>query len=143
MAGAVFRDPVALEAEHAALQLEIARALVSAPALPIEVPAFHLTLLSVAADKRGIDLVLGKTSPIAKLRIERAAAAGAPPAEGARVPVVDVHLVPVHSDTARFEPELRRMAVRLRAAISGDKWERARAAANRLIRLPIGVPLAF
>lgn len=144
MAGAVFRDPPSLEAESAALQLAIARALVNAPALPVDLPAFQLTLLSVAASKRTIDLVIGKSAPIATLRIERAGTGTVVPPEGpARPAAVEVSIVPVHADTARVEPQLRRMAQRLRAAITVEKWERARASATRLAGLPIGVPLAF
>src|SRR5215813_10548278 len=72
MAGASFRDPAGLDQQVAALQLEIARTLVNAPALPIELRAFDLTLLAVAAERSAIDLVLGKSAPLAKVRIERA-----------------------------------------------------------------------
>ena len=74
MAQATFRDPVGLADESAALQLEVARTLVNAPTLPVALPAFDLTLLSVAAEKHCIHLVLGKSAPIAKLRLERATA---------------------------------------------------------------------
>ena len=140
MAGAVFRDPPDLEAQTAELQLAIARALVNAPTLPIALPAFDLTLLGVTAEKRAIDLVLGKTSPIAKLRLQpavaNARAAAAPSA-------VDVSIVEVHDSMRRFEPQLRAMASRLRAAISAEKWQRAADAAQQLARIPVGVPIAF
>jgi hypothetical protein len=78
--------------------------------------------LSVAADKRGIDLVLGKTPADRQVayrarRRGRRAAGGGARAGGRRAPV------PLHSDTARWPPSrraLRRMAAKLRAAISGD-----------------------
>jgi hypothetical protein len=54
MAGAVFRDPVGLEAEIAALQRAVAGALVNAPTVPVDLPAFDLTLLWVAAEKGAI-----------------------------------------------------------------------------------------
>jgi len=133
MAQAVFRDPTDFEAEIAALQLEIARALVNAPALPVELPAFDLTLLSVAATRRAIDLVLGKDSPIARLRLT----AGGDP------PLVTVAIVEMHSSAERFRRPLQVMAKRLGAAITAEKWARARGAAERLADLPVGVPLAF
>ena len=100
MAGAVFRDPVGFDAEAVALQSEIARALVNAPSLPIDLPAFDLTLLAVAADRSAIDLVLGKSSPIVKLRLTPAAdgRSGA-----ARSAAIDVRTVPVHPSATRFE----------------------------------------
>jgi len=141
MAGVHFRDPVDLDAEIAALQLEIARALVNAPALPVELPAFDLTLMSVAAERAAIDLVLGKGSPIAKLRLTRTveSAAGA----GARPPAVSATIVEMHPSAERFQPKLHLMEQRLRSAITAEKWSRAAEPARRLAQLPVGVPLAF
>jgi hypothetical protein len=141
MAEASFRDPPDVETQGAELQRAIARALVNAPTLPIDLPAFDLTLLAVAAEKRAIDLVLGKTSPIAKLRLQ-AAAAGVRDAPGASA-VVDVSIIEVHPSMRRFEPGLRAMAQRLRAAINGEKWRRAADYAQQLARIPLGVPIAF
>jgi hypothetical protein len=141
MAGASFRDPLDVETQGAELQRAIARALVNAPTLPIDLPAFDLTLLAVAAEKRAIDLVLGKTSPIAKLRLHATEpdVSDAPSAAAA----VDVSIIEVHSSARRFEPKLRAMASRLRAAISAEKWRRAAEYAQQLARIPIGVPIAF
>jgi hypothetical protein len=136
MSGVRFRDPVGLEAENAALQLEVARILVNAPALPIELPAFDLTLRGVAAGRSWIDLVLGKSSPIAGLRLTPTGAAPG-------VPAVEVAIVPIHSDTRRFEPQLRAMSRRIAAAVTAEKWQRALEPAQRLARSPAGVPLAF
>jgi sulfatase maturation enzyme AslB (radical SAM superfamily) len=141
MAEASFRDPPDVETQGAELQRAIARALVNAPTLPIDLPAFDLTLLAVAAEKRAIDLVLGKTSPIAKLRLQTAAA-GVRDAPGASA-VVDVSIIEVHPSMRRFEPGLRAMAQRLRAAINGEKWRRAADYAQQLARIPLGVPIAF
>jgi len=141
MAQALFRDPPDVAAQGAELQLAIARALVNAPTLPIELPAFDLTLLAVAAEKRSIDLVLGKTSPIAKLRLQPSVA-GAHAATG-ESSAVDVSIIEVHPSMGRFEPKLRAMARRLRAAISAEKWQRAAAHAQQLARIPVGVPIAF
>ncbi len=140
MVGAVFRDPAGLEDRVAALQLGIARALVNAPVLPVDLPAFDLTLLSIAAEKHAIDLVIGKSSPIAKIRIEpaRKQAGGTSPTAA-----VEASIVAIHDDTRRFARQLQLMAQRLRKAITAEKWERARAQAKELVGIPIGVPLAF
>lgn len=144
MAGVVFRDPAGLDEESAALHREIARALVNAPSLPVELPAFGLTLLAVAADKRVIDLIVGKSSPIARLRLEPIAVdAGAATDNGARRPAVDVSILTEHPTASRFELPLQTMARRLRAGISAEKWARASVPAKQLARLPVGVPLAF
>lgn len=142
MAGLRFRDPVDFEAKVAALQLEIAHTLVRAPSLPVHLPAFDLTLLSVASDKNSIDLVLGKSEPISHLRIKRALldAAGSSPA---RRPAVDVSIVEIRPETQRFQRQLQSMAQRLRAAITDEKWKRALQQAKQLAELPVGVPLAF
>ncbi len=142
MAGAVFRDPPDFDAKVAALRLEIARALVKAPTLPIELRAFDLTLLSVEADRNAIDLVLGKGSPIAKLRLERAPIELANDASTVRR-AVEVTIIEVHPDAKRFQRQLESMATRLRAAITTDKWRWAREPARLLAEMPVGVPFAF
>src|SRR5436309_674330 len=129
MAHAHFRDPVGLDAEIAALQLRIARTLVGAPSLPVDLPAFDLTLLSVAAEKNAIDLVIGKSAPIAKLRLRRAAAGTG---DGPSSRPVDVGIVELHRDTARFQRQLSVMQRRLHAAITADKWGQALDAARQL-----------
>jgi hypothetical protein len=148
MARALFRDPAGLEEESAALQVAIAGALVNAPQLPVDLPSFDLTLLSIAAHKRAIELILGKGAPIAKLRLESArtgagdvaAAVGIQPL---RRSAVDVTIVALHASATRFERNLEVMARRLRAAITREKWQQAFAQAERLAALPTGVPLAF
>jgi pyruvate-formate lyase-activating enzyme len=137
MAAAVFRDP-----DHgaavAALQLRIARTLVNAPALPVALPAFDLTLLSVTAERRVVALVLGKDAPIARLRLSDRGAA----ATGEAAPV-EVATVELHESATRFRPQLHRIAERLRRAITRDKWRAALESAHELAALPVGVPLAF
>src|SRR5215475_13139990 len=144
MAGASFRDPVGLDLQVAALQLEIARTLVNAPALPIELRAFDLTLLAVAAERSAIDLVLGKSSPLAKVRIERASTptdAGDGPS--ARPAATAITIIDLHPDAKRFQPALLSIRRRLLAAISVGKLERALVRARQLAGIPVGVPLAF
>jgi len=139
MVGTVFRDPVGLAEQVANLQLDIARTLVNAPSLPVELPAFDLTLLAIAADKRTVDLIIGKSSPIAKLRIARPSNATATDSAAA----VDVTVVPVHADVQRFQRQLQTMAARLRKAITLEKWQRVSVQARQLAGIPIDVPLAF
>ena len=61
----IFRDPPPVASDAARLELLIARTLVGASALPIELKAFGLRLLAVEVDARGIDLVIGLSAPIA------------------------------------------------------------------------------
>jgi uncharacterized Fe-S cluster-containing radical SAM superfamily protein len=145
--GNPFRDPPSADAEAADLQREIAQILVRAPSLPVELPAFQLTLLGVETDGKVIDLIIGKSSPIARLRL-RQAGAGAP-AEGlltlrpkpARPRIVSVAVEEIHADTHRFRAELDAMASRIGAAIPSERWSAALAVAKRLRRLPAGLPL--
>lgn len=144
MAGVAFRDPAGLDEEARALQLEIAQILVKAPVLPVELPAFSLTLLSVAAERNLIDLVIGKREPIAKLRIKRVPPTDAPSVDATGRPAaVSVDVLGVHADAERFQPQLGAMAQRLRAAITGEKWRNAIERGKKLAALPTGVPLAF
>ncbi|MEO7332059.1 MAG: hypothetical protein ABI193_26020, partial [Minicystis sp.] len=53
---------------------EIARILAYAPMLPVELPAYDLTLHGVETDGKTIDLVIGKSAPIARLHLKRAGA---------------------------------------------------------------------
>ncbi|MEP7125357.1 MAG: radical SAM protein [Byssovorax sp.] len=127
------------------MQREIARILVRAPSLPIELPAFKLTLLGVETDGKSIDLILGKSAPIARLRLRPAGAS----AEGlvtlapkpARPRIVSVTVDEIHADTRRFRAELDTMASRIAAATTAEKWTEALAVARRLRRLPAGLPL--
>ena len=140
-----FRDPPSADAEAAEMQREIARILVRAPSLPVELPAFNLTLLGVETDGKSIDLIIGKSSPIARLRMRPAGAS----AEGlvtlaakpARPRTVSVTVDEIHSDTRRFRAELDSMARRIEAATTADRWSEALAVARRLRRLPAGLPL--
>ncbi len=142
MAGVVFRDPVGLDDKVAALQLEIARALVRAPSLPVALPAFDLTFLSVAAKKGLVDLVMGKEQPIARLRLGKAAAGAAPDASGT-APTVDIEIIELDAAAQRYRPQLESMARRLRAATTPEKWKRAARLTGELAALPVDVPLAF
>jgi MoaA/NifB/PqqE/SkfB family radical SAM enzyme len=149
MAGMPFRDPTGLGAEAAELRLSIARALVRAPALPVELPAFGLTLFDVRADGKAIELVFGQGSPISSVRLsaEPARVAGElvplGRAPAARSPIVAASIQESRVDAPRFRATLTLIAQRLRASITAEKWAAAMAAVKKLERLPTGVPLPF
>lgn len=131
--GVVFRDPPPVEETARRLELSIARTLVGAPSLPTELKAFRLALLGLKVDRRGIDLVIGPTDPVAQLRMSRERDEA-----GVRVVVEELH-----PDASRWARPLSIMAERLRAATTPDKWEQAWAMAKELSKLPNGVPLGF
>jgi len=128
--GVRFRDPP--PPETAGLRAEIARVLVRAPALPIELPAFRMTLVDVTADRRAIELVFGTPDPIARLRLEYPDGAASP----------SVQLVPMVSiDNHRRALEVARE--RIAKAINRERWSEARRVADQLARLPREVPMSF
>lgn len=127
-----FRDPSAEDAAPR-LRLALARALVGATALPQKLPAPDLALLDVTADRGGVDLVLGPSDPIARLRITRRGRDGA----------VTVAAHALHRDAERFRRVLDVLAERVQRATTAEKWERAWPIAKELAELPAGVPLAF
>jgi hypothetical protein len=149
---AAFRDPPTLAADAAALKLEIARALVRAPSLPVDLPAWGLRLLDVAADKRGLDLVLGPEAPLARLRLTARPSSGAPSGAGELValgaraaegPPVNIAVERLRPEATRYARQLEVMAERVRGAVTAERWERALAAGRQLMRLPVDVPLGF
>jgi hypothetical protein len=143
----LFRDPPSADAEAAEMQREIARILVRAPGLPVDLPAFQLTLLAVETDGKVIDLILGKSAPIARLRLRPDGASPAGDglvtlsAKPARPRVVSVTVEEIHADTRRFRAQLDSMASRVGAAATADRWSAALAVAKRLRRTPAGLPL--
>jgi len=140
-----FRDPAPLDDEARALRLKIAHALVRAPRLPVDLPAFGLRLLDVTADARSVSLQLGPEHPVAALRVSR------PRSDpGAPVPLrrpgeagVEVAVEHLHGAARRHERELGVMADRLRRAVTVAQWEEARGHARALRALPVGVPMYF
>jgi pyruvate-formate lyase-activating enzyme len=142
-----FRDPPSADVESAEMQREIASILVRAPGLPVELPAFKLTLLGIETDGKAIDLIIGKSSPIARLHLRHEGTGAS--ADGlvtlkskpARPRIVSATVEEIHADTRRFRAELDSMATRLGAAITEDRWSAALAVAKRLRRLPAGLPL--
>lgn len=142
-----FRDPPSADAAAAEMQREIAEILVRAPTLPVELPAFKLTLLGVETDGKRIDLILGKSAPISRLRLQREGESAAPTglvtltSKPARPRVVTATIEAIHADTSRFRAELGSMASRICASVTEPRWSAAIAVARRLRRLPAGLPL--
>ncbi|MDP3213484.1 MAG: radical SAM protein [Deltaproteobacteria bacterium] len=144
-AGATFRDPPPLDDEAHALRLAIARVLVRAPRLPVELPAFGLNLVGVTADARSVSLQVGFEHPVAALRLSRARAVAGDavplrrPGDGA----VAVAVETLHPAAARHERELAAMAERVRRAVTPAQWDEALGHARALRALPVGVPMDF
>jgi len=141
-----FRDPTPPDDEARALRLQIAHALVRAPRLPIDLPAFGLRLLDVTADPKGVSLQLGPEQPIAAMRITRAKTNAHDPVPLRRpgdpaTPAVEVTIEVIHDVARRHERELGVMADRLRRAITAPQWEEAQGHARALRALPVGVPM--
>ncbi|MFT3769689.1 MAG: radical SAM protein [Minicystis sp.] len=128
-----FRDPAPVEDRASALRLDLARTLVGAPALPVKLPTSGLTLIDVTADRGGIDLLLGPTDPVARLRLTRDKAA----------PAVSVAVQEIQPGAARFRKVIDVLAERVQRATTAEKWDRAWVIAKDLAKLPIGVPLGF
>ena len=124
-----FRDP---PPSDGARERAIARVLVGAPSLPVALPAFQLSLLDVKVDRRGIELVVGPTDPLAHLRITR------DDRDGVRVVARETG-----RDARRWSRALAVMAERVRVATTKEKWDEAWAIAKELMKLPADVPLDF
>lgn len=131
----IFRDPPPAEIEGNELALRIAGTLVSAPSLPVDLPAFGLRLLGVEAPRGGIDLVLGMEHPVAHLRMRRPAGVGSLP--------VEVEVVSLNTGADRHMDVLRTLADRVARATTPGKWEEASELAVQLRRIPVGVSMEF
>lgn len=142
VSAAIFRDPPGLDERAAELDREIARLLVRAPGLPIDLPAFDLTLLGVETDGKGVDLVVGKQAPIARIRIRSARkASGELVALGSRRSAVEVHCEQLHDDANVPRTRLETMARRVAVAVTAERWSAVQPLARQRHRLPVGLPL--
>ncbi len=128
---ALFRDPAPRGPE---LKVRIARALARAEALPVAIPNTDLSLVTVDADVRGVELVFGAPDEIGRVRLERAAGA---PRVSARVVMRDVQ------SAARHRPFLERAGQRFERSVSDERWEEAMDLARELARSPADVPMTF
>lgn len=131
----VFRDPPDADGLARERRLGIARALVGAPRLPIELPRFGLTLVDVEPAGRGVDLVLGAPAPLARARLE--------PARAADPFAIEVGIRETQPTAARFRKQTSVIRERLARAITREKWQAARAELDALKKLPVGVSLSF
>lgn len=128
-----FRDPP--RPDTASQRAAIARALVSAPRLPVDLPSLQMTLVDVQVDRRGIDLVLGKPDPLARLRVEWPEGA-----EAATVEAIELARGRVHPPDRRL---LDVACERVRRATKKERWAEARRLADALARIPHDVPMSF
>jgi MoaA/NifB/PqqE/SkfB family radical SAM enzyme len=124
-----FRDPPPAEQRARELQLELASLLARAPSLPAPLPVDGLSLTAIEADRGGIELVLSRRGPGARLRLTEGS--GAVKGEAR---VLDPSLSAVH---------LEQLAARLARATDAARWAKARALADELSRQPVGVQLDF
>src|SRR5204862_81716 len=83
----------------------IAADLVRAPSLPVALPSYRLTLLDVKADRRGIELVLGPTDPVASLRLEPRKGAALQALTAGRPSPAIVSVVETHAAARRYTLE--------------------------------------
>lgn len=127
-----FRDPPSADSEARQHRIGMARALVGAPDLPQPLPRFGLDLIDVEPSGRAIALVLGAGgAPFARAVVE--------PAAGGAFDVTIRETQPV---AARHRAATRVIRERLGRAITPEKWAEARARADAIARLPVGVPLS-
>jgi sulfatase maturation enzyme AslB (radical SAM superfamily) len=130
-----FRDPPSAGAEARKHRIAMARAMVGALDLPQPLPRFGLSLLDVETAGRAIDLVLGTEKiPFALARIEPATKEESAPFE--------VSIRETQPFAVRYRAATGLIRERLARAMTGEKWREARAHADALGALPIGVPLS-
>jgi len=130
-----FRDPEPVDAEAERLAAEIARVLVRAPQLPVEIPRFGMNLLNVSAGRRRIELFVGLEAPFATLVLKAARS----DAKG----LVDVEIIETNQAASRFRRGLETVAQRIATATTEAQWNEALEHAAKLARLPVGVPMEF
>jgi hypothetical protein len=137
MSRAVFRDPTPGGDEAPALREQIVSTLLGVKNVPTEIQPFRLTLLDVEGGKSGVGLVLGKSDPIARLRLRPAKVVGS------LASVVDVDIEPLISDLGRFKADFEGLAKHLRQTVSAEAWASLQDPMRRLSALPSSVPMAY
>ncbi|MBX3276163.1 MAG: radical SAM protein [Sandaracinaceae bacterium] len=149
---ASFRDPSPADERAAALLAEIARDLLGAPALPAPLPSGGLSLLELRADGRWLDLVVGPSDPVARVRLRggRADEVARLDPRAARVArrhpraaQIEARVEPLHEDAARFGPALEALAARLEVRLEATRWARTEARLRTIAALPRGIPLSY
>ena len=140
---AVFRDPPPADEAARPLRLEIARALVSAPTLPVDLPAFGLRFLSVEASGRSICLVLGVDDPNVRLRLTPRRPALAALGRAKAAFEIEIGVEPLIDDISALARTLDAITARLKRSTTEARWTEAARAADALKRIPVGIPLGF
>jgi uncharacterized Fe-S cluster-containing radical SAM superfamily protein len=133
MAAPTFRDPPSADVRAAELELAIARGLVRAPSLPVDIALFKTTLLAVRVLPEAIELTFGRGGArIVSLRLAWSDAQGAveasPRWEGPSRPLEDQKMLPA-------------LQQRLRAGISKERWDEAWKLRQEFLDLPRNVPI--
>lgn len=127
-----FRDPPSADEEAREHRAAMARVLVGAATLPIALPRFGLTLLTVEPAGSAIELSLGVAeAALATVRIARD-----------RAGAFDVSVRERQPAAARVRPALERIRERMAIAVNAEKWEAASRHAEAIASLPVGVPLS-
>ena len=136
-----FRDPPPADAQARAMLDAIARELLAARELPAPLPG-GLALLGLDTDGRWLELSVGPTDPIARVRVRgaRGPAATLRPRRAARV---EVAIERVHEDAPRFAPALDALADRLATRLDPARWARAQERLRAIAALPRGIPLSY
>ncbi len=135
-----FRDPPPAAPRARALLDAIARELLAAPRLPAPLPGGSLALLALEADGSWLDLVVGPSDPVARLRV-RSARGSIATIRHSRAARVEVVVEPRHEDAARFRAELDALAERLRTRLDPARWAAAEERLRAIAALPLGFPL--
>lgn len=139
MPEAAFHDPPSRRDEAAALALELAKVLVGAPRLPIELSKARLRLLDVRpGGSASIELVLGHEDPIALIRLLPRRASDPVPIGGGPVRVTVTETYDVRPDV---RTELDAMASRLGRSTTAERWSAAVELAQALRVVRNDVPL--
>ncbi|MCB9596572.1 MAG: hypothetical protein H6719_27860, partial [Sandaracinaceae bacterium] len=137
-----FRDPPPADERARALLQKIGEELLAARRLPAPLPGGSLSLLELHAEGPWLDLIVGPTDPVARVRVrsDRGEVLGLRHPRAARVRAV---VEPLDAAAARHEGELEALAARLRTRLAADRWARAEADLAELAALPRGIPLTY
>ena len=139
MIGSVsYRDRGVLFERARELELEIARHLVRAPELPVDIPSFEMRLLGVYADENGVGLSIGREKRLGTLYY-RAPQRG----EDGALPSVEAWPPRGGHLSVQERTRLERMRSRLRGALAHVDWPVVWELADELRRSPALVPLQF
>lgn len=133
-----FRDPPSADVEAREHRIGMARALVGALDLPQPLPRFDLSLLDVEIAGRAFELVLGVVVGTERMAIVRARIEPVTKEASA----FEVSIRETQPGAARHRKATALIRERLARAITPEKWREARAHADALGALPIGVPLS-